>query len=261
MIKRVFSIHSSRGGTGKTILAVNLAMTLLKKGYSVSLLDLDFRAPSLFYIFREEIKNPVKYWLNDFFTGQCGANNVLMEINGIFSADDSFHVGFANPSLYAIRHMTGKGALFQVSALKKLYRLRSFLLNKLNVDYVIYDTSPGIQYSSINAITSSDLCIVVSTSNPIDIEGTKIMLSEFYEVFEKKTVILINKVFPETDLPQVEISGIVDLFDKKKHEIIGTIPCYCNVLKSKGDYLLIQKSPDHPFIKKINEIAEKLVKF
>jgi len=261
MIKTVFSVHSSRGGTGKTVIAVNLAMALLKKGYSVSLLDLDFRAPSLFYIFREGINSPVKYWLNDFFTGQCGLNKVLMEINRIFNAEDGFYVGFANPSLYAIRHMMGKGALFQVSALKKLYRLRSFLLNELDVDYVIYDTSPGIQYSSINAITSSDLCMIVSTSNPVDIEGTRTMLSEFYEIFEKKTVILINKAFPETDLPQVEMSGMVSLFDQEKHEVLGTIPCYCNVLRSKGDYLLILKSPNHPFIKKIEEIADKLVKF
>ena len=261
MVKTVFSVHSSRGGTGKTVIAVNLAMALLKKGYSVSLLDMDFRAPSLFYVFREETKNQVKFWLNDFFNGRCGIKQVLMKISGIFSDDDNFYVGFANPSLYAIRDMMGKGALFEVSALKKLYRLRSFLLNKLNVDYVIYDTSPGIQYSSINAITSSDMCIVVSTSNPIDIEGTRIMLSEFYEVFEKKTVILINKAFPEIDLPNFERNKIISQLNTKKYEVISTIPCFCNVLRSKGDYLLILKTPDHPFIKKIDEIANKLINF
>jgi len=260
-VGRVFSIHSSRGGTGKTVIAVNLAMTLLKKGFNVSLLDLDFRAPSLFHIFKDGIKNHVKFWLNDFFNGRCRLNQTLIEAKNLFSTDNKLLIGFANPSLYAIRDMMGKGALFEVSALKKLYRMRSFLLNELKMDFVIYDTSPGIQYSSINAITSSDICIVVSTSNPVDIEGVRTMLSEFYDIFEKKTLILINKAFPETDLITVEKSELLNWIERDKHEVIGMIPCYCDVLKAKGDYLSILKNPYHSFTKKIEEIADKLVKF
>ena len=41
------SIHSSRGGTGKTLLATNLAVLYAQSGLNVALIDLDFRAPSL----------------------------------------------------------------------------------------------------------------------------------------------------------------------------------------------------------------------
>ena len=48
---KVICIHSSRGGTGKTLIALNIAATYASMGKSVALLDLDFRAPSLYTVF------------------------------------------------------------------------------------------------------------------------------------------------------------------------------------------------------------------
>ena len=155
----------------------------------------------------------------------------------------------------------GKSQAWEASALDKLYSLRASLLKDMSIDYLIYDTSPGIQYSSINAVVSSDLPIVVATSDSLDIEGVTNMLAEFYDVFEKKTLILMNKVFPETDLPpeEKEKELISQLEETLDHPIVGVIPCYCDVLRAKRDYLLSLKNPAHPFTKKLEEIAEKIV--
>ncbi|MEJ2724265.1 MAG: P-loop NTPase, partial [Deltaproteobacteria bacterium] len=61
---KAISIHSSLGGTGKTVIAVNLAVILAKKGFKIAILDLDFRAPSLATVFSEGFETPVKCWLN-----------------------------------------------------------------------------------------------------------------------------------------------------------------------------------------------------
>ena len=58
---RVISIHSSRGGTGKTVIATNLAAIYANKGLNVALLDLDFRAPTLAAVFSKTIKRPIKH--------------------------------------------------------------------------------------------------------------------------------------------------------------------------------------------------------
>jgi MinD-like ATPase involved in chromosome partitioning or flagellar assembly len=47
----IITVHSYKGGTGKTLFSVNLAISLAKRGRKVCLLDLDFRAPSLNAIF------------------------------------------------------------------------------------------------------------------------------------------------------------------------------------------------------------------
>jgi len=257
---KAISIHSLRGGTGKSIIATNLAMVLLKKGFDVSLLDLDFRAPSLSSIFSEAIEKPVEYWLNDFFNNRCNIDKALIDISENCGTDGKILIGLANPSIYAILSMVGRSQSWEASALKKLCSLRSFLLNVMEIDYLIYDTTPGIQYSSINAVTSADLPIFVATSDPLDIEGVANVLSEFNDVF-RNALILMNKVFPETEslLDEKNKALVSQLEETLGHPIIGTIPCYCDVLRAKRDYSLIIKDPAHPFISKLEEVAKKLV--
>lgn len=52
MAGKTIAIHSSRGGTGKSVIATNLAIILARRGLNVALLDLDFRAPSRRQFFR-----------------------------------------------------------------------------------------------------------------------------------------------------------------------------------------------------------------
>jgi hypothetical protein len=46
---------------------------------------------------------------------------------------------------------------------------------------------------------------------------------------------------------------------KLKHQVIGVLPCYCDVLQADRGSLLAIEKPDHPFIEKLEEIAEKIV--
>lgn len=52
----IITLHSYKGGTGKTLLSVNLAMNFADKGKRVCLLDLDLRAPSLSSTFKNNKK-------------------------------------------------------------------------------------------------------------------------------------------------------------------------------------------------------------
>ena len=45
-INRIIAVSSGKGGVGKSLVATTLALTLVKKGYSVGLFDLDFTSPS-----------------------------------------------------------------------------------------------------------------------------------------------------------------------------------------------------------------------
>ncbi len=45
-VKRIISVASGKGGVGKSLVASSLALSLVKKGYKVGLLDLDFYGPS-----------------------------------------------------------------------------------------------------------------------------------------------------------------------------------------------------------------------
>ena len=67
-MSKIIAVHSYKGGTGKTLLSVNLAATFAKMGKKVCVFDLDFRAPSLFAI----LKTPnADFWLNDYLNNTC----------------------------------------------------------------------------------------------------------------------------------------------------------------------------------------------
>src|SRR3989338_6932013 len=47
-IKKKIAVYSGKGGVGKTMVAVNLAAALAKRGFSVGLLDADIDCPNVF---------------------------------------------------------------------------------------------------------------------------------------------------------------------------------------------------------------------
>ena len=260
MRKKVISIHSSRGGTGKTVIATNLAAIYAIKGLNVALLDLDFRAPSLVDVFSKGMKDPVRYWLNDFLDGRCKAEQALTDVSEAYRLKGRLLLGLANPAIEAIRNVMEKSRAWEVTAVKRLFSLRSALFDNMNVDCCIFDTSPGVQYTSINAVVSSDISVVVATQDSLELKGLENMLVELYDAFAKRTVVLINKVFPET---RVWSSEKQKNFTRKleknlKHPIIGVIPCYCDVLQAKRTSLLAVDKPYHPFLRNLKEVAEKL---
>ncbi len=46
-VKHIWLILSGKGGVGKTTVTVNLALTLIKQGYKVGVLDIDLTGPSI----------------------------------------------------------------------------------------------------------------------------------------------------------------------------------------------------------------------
>jgi MinD-like ATPase involved in chromosome partitioning or flagellar assembly len=251
---KIVAVHSYKGGTGKTLLSVNVAATLAKHGKRVCLFDLDFRAPSLATLLKVD---KAEYWLNDYLNGVCEIDKVLIDLSNRIENGGTLFVGFANPATEAIRDMSAKDRKWEMRALGRLLALRTSLLNEKEFDYLIFDTSPGLQYSSINAIVSADLVLVATTFDRSDVDGTKRMLRELYDLFEKKTEIILNKV-----LDGSVKSGKDEVKNRFKDvyqvPLLGIVPCFCDVLKAEGGLIFAQDRPDHPFAKIVEEMTNKI---
>lgn len=251
---KIIAVHSYKGGTGKTLLSVNLAAAFAKQGKRVCLLDLDFRAPSLGTILKVD---SVDCWLNDYLNGTCDIVRVLVDLSNRLGGNSNFFIGFANPSTEAIRDMSAKDRKWEMHALGRLLSLRNALLNDKEFDYLIFDTSPGLQYSSINAIVAADLVVVATTSDKSDVDGTRRMLRELYSLFEKKTGLVLNKVLDsDSKAKAAEMQSKV----KAVYQVpmLGLVPCFCDVLRAEGNFIFVQDKPDHPFTKILKEMTRKI---
>ena len=253
-MSKIIAVHSYKGGTGKTLLSVNLAVTFAKRGKKVCLFDLDFRAPSLFSVLKVE---NAECWLNDYLNGTCDINKVLIDLSSRIQGNGKFFIGLANPATEAIRDMSAKDRKWEMRALGRLLSLRNTLLNDQEFDYLIFDTSPGLQYSSINAIVTADFVVVATTGDRSDVDGTRRMLRELYNLFEKKTGLVLNKV-----LDSASKSKRDEMYNKVRTiyqvPLLGLVPCFCEILRAEGNLIFVQDKPDHPFTKILDEMAKKI---
>lgn len=256
---KIIAVHSYKGGTGKTSLAANLATTYARRGKKVCLMDLDFRAPSLHAIFNQE---KLDYWINDYLNGVCEIDKVLVDVTKDHGNGGKLMIALANPTTEAIRDMTAKDRKWEMKALGRLLSLRSSLLNGGGYDYIIFDTSPGLQYSSINAIVTADIALVVTSLDASDINGSRRMTTELYDLFEKKTGILINKVITDL-LSSKEEEKKFNKYIKEVYSlpVLASIPCFCEVLRAAGNFIFSEERPDHPFTETIENLATKVEQF
>ena len=251
---KIIAVHSYKGGTGKTSMSVNLAATFAKNGKKVCLFDLDFRAPSLFAILKAQ---NVENWFNDYLNNTCEIGASLIDMSSKISGNGKFYACLANPSTEAIRDISSKDRKWEMRALGRLLALRESLLRDQKFDYLIFDTSPGLQYSSINAIVAADFVVVATTGDRSDVDGTKRMLAELYNLFEKKTGLVLNKVLdPSATSRKTEMA--VKIKTDYQVPLLGIVPCFCEVLRAEGNLIFVQDKPDHPFTKIVGEMAKKI---
>jgi predicted DNA-binding transcriptional regulator len=92
-----------------------------------------------------------------------------------------------------------------------------------------------------------------------DREGTKRMVHELYDLFEKKAGILVNKVLAEI----VSSESAKREMRKQLENIYGLpivemVPCFCDILRAGGTYIFTEEMPEHPFTKIMEKIATKI---
>ena len=146
------SIGSGKGGTGKTMIIVNLAILLAKTGRKVCLVDLDLGGADAHILLG--LFEP-KRTLTDFFTRRVDS---LSEIVHTF------------PSLHGLTFIPGSGDTLQTANInfqEKQRLLRG--LNELQVDVLLQDVGAGTNYHALDFFMHSDLQICVALPDPTSI--------------------------------------------------------------------------------------------
>jgi chromosome partitioning protein len=297
-VTHCIAIHSYKGGTGKTTIAANAAALLVKMGKRVALLDLDVYAPSLHNYF----KITPKKWINDFLDNNADIYETIIDITATLykehkeNDDDStmgkLYTGFSNPSRDAIfKFEISNSTDYCKKQFRKLVFLREQMITKLDIEYIIIDTSPGIRHWSINALSIADKLILTMKMDDLDIEGTKKLLYEIYTTFVKFgaiSYILLNRVSgycvpvtrlnSKSDKIQLENSRLSpntndsiemqnpervlkELQDVTVAHYLSPLPCYCDIQFSTREFLTVIRNPSHPFSLNLQVIINEMIKY
>jgi MinD-like ATPase involved in chromosome partitioning or flagellar assembly len=85
-LTKCIAFHSYKGGTGKTTIGANFAACLTRKGYKVSLIDLDVYAPSLQSYFDVEPSKSI----NDYLYSNAEVEDVMVDMTPLVNNSLSY---------------------------------------------------------------------------------------------------------------------------------------------------------------------------
>ncbi|MFX0182276.1 MAG: ParA family protein [Candidatus Hodarchaeota archaeon] len=249
---KVIMVHSYKGGTGKSAVAINLAQYLaIKLKKKILIIEQDIGGSSFSSIFQIR---PKKTW-NDFYnTGELIKNLVYNW--------DYFDVICARGEDIQIPHGQEPRTFF-ARHLERLNMQKKWLI--ANYDFIILDTHPGFAIELINSILIADIAILLTRLDIDTVTNTIKMYDRVYSEFQNKKIILVQNQIPE---PVNNISkspldlNIKQAMDKwndfVKDKLLLTIP-----LKNEIAYTLSRNKIvplDNIFMKYIQQISELILK-
>lgn len=141
---KVYVVSSGKGGTGKTMFAVNFGSMLAKRGKSAVLIDLDMGLRNLDLYFG--LENNVVYDVHDVLTGMCRIKQALIRDKRF----DDLYIMASSPERDD-GYLTPLHMKVLCEKLKNIY------------DYVIIDAPSGIDDGLVIASAGADEAIIISS--------------------------------------------------------------------------------------------------
>lgn len=165
-MSQIITVHSYRGGTGKSSTAANLALLLASSGRRVALVDTDIHTPALDVIFGGSLV-PVRRSLTDYLIGRCEIEEAAYPADPDAGHDGLFLVP-ARGRAAGVNEIMGRG--YDVGLLREGF---DRLIDSLALDVLLLDTHAGFNNETVTAMASSDSLVVVTRADRLDLAGAR----------------------------------------------------------------------------------------
>lgn len=251
-MSKIISIHSYRGGTGKTNITASLAAIASSQGKRVGILDADVQNPGIYVLFGLD-DTSVNNSLNDYLWSRCKIDQASYDVTSVFKqpAPGSF-LSLVPSSMKPadIGRVLREG--YDVRLLEMGFQN---LIEQLNLDYLFIDTHPGLNEEILLSITLSDVLVLIMRPDQQDFQGTAVTVDLARKLKVPKMLLLMNKVIKSLDLEDLK----QQIEQTYKLPVAGTLPLSEDMIElgSRGVFAL--NYPDHPLTQVLKAIAEEII--
>lgn len=250
---KIISVHSYRGGTGKSNLSANLANSVAQLGKRVAVIDTDLQSPGLHVLFGLDVHTLGKT-LNDYLYGRCSLEQATYDVTSRLGPEV-----VPEGALYFVPASIRAGEITRV--LREGYEVNLLtdglrtLMKTLRLDYLFIDTHPGLNEETLLSIVVSDILILILRPDQQDFQGTAVTVEVARKLKVNRLMLVINNVLPKLDFVslrnQVEITYTAP--------VAAILPASEEMMELGSAGLFSVASPNHPYSQGVREIAAHIV--
>src|SRR5437763_1266101 len=250
----IVSVHSYRGGTGKSNLAANLASSVVQLGKRVAVIDADIQSPGLHVLFGMDVHTS-GLTLNDYLHGRCGieqaAHDVTAKLGPAAAPGGALYLVPSSIKAGEITRVLREG--YEVNLLTDGLRT---LIKTFQLDYLFIDTHPGLNEETLLSLILSDILVLLLRPDQQDFQGTAVTVDITRKLKLKRLVLVVNNVLPKLDFiglrQQVEATYAAP--------VAAILPVSEEMMELGSASLFSVAFPSHLYSKGVREIAAQIVK-
>ncbi|AFZ29482.1 ParA family protein [Gloeocapsa sp. PCC 7428] len=248
---KVISVHSYRGGTGKSNFTANLSTTVAALGNRVGVVDTDVPSPGIHSLFCLEPEQMGKT-LNNYLWGESAIEDAAYDI--------SSNVGLSgNGKLYLVPSSVKADDIARI--LKDGYDVKQMndgfrsLVKALQLDYLFIDTHPGLSKETFLSIAISHVLILILRPDKQDYQGTAVTIDVARQLKVRKMLLAINKAYSK-----LNIEALKQKVEETYNETVaGVFPLSEDIVQLASEGVFCVKFPEHPVSQEFRKVAQQIV--
>jgi septum site-determining protein MinD len=250
-VAQLISVHSFRGGTGKSNTTANVATLLAAEGRHVGVVDLDIQSPGIHVIFGFDQDQAMRHSLNEYLWGECELRDAAHDVTSGGDGQVGGRVWLVPSSMRPadIARVMHEG--YDVNQLNEGFRK---LIDDLSLDILILDTHPGINEETLLSIAMSNALVIILRPDQQDYEGTRVTVAVARRLGVPRMMLVVNKA-PAVFEPEAIRQRVEEAYDCP---VAAVLPHSDDlmVLSSEGVFSL--RYPDHPLTQLYRDVATQL---
>jgi len=249
---KTVSIHSFRGGTGKSNVTANLAVLTARAGKRVGIVDTDVQSPGIHVLFGFDVDS-IERSLNDYLWGRCPIESTAYDVSSVLGGGTA-----PGGAVFLIPSSLRTGEIARV--LREGYDVARLndgfgeLQRALALDYLFIDTHPGVNEETLLSIAISDTLVIVMRADHQDYQGTAVTVDLARRLETPRILLLLNKVLQpfDSDAVAAQIAATYGV------PVAGVLPLSEDMVRlaSSGVFSLVH--PTHPVTDVLRDVAVKI---
>lgn len=248
---RIISVHSFRGGTGKSNTSANLGSLMGQAGKRVGIVDSDIQSPGIHVLFGLAPEQ-VGHSLNDYLWGKCDIEAAAHDVSAAAGVDRPGR-------LYLIPSSIEPGEIARV--LREGYDVGLLndgfqrLLGELALDVLLIDTHPGVGEETLLSIAISDALLIVMRPDQQDYQGTGVTVEIGKKLNVPNMMLLVNKTPEAFDMEEVRVR-VERTFGAP---VAAVVPHSDEMMALASRGVFVREHPDHEIAGIYRSVVERIL--